>query len=167
MGRDQTRCDGDSETVRIEAPGWIVGFHLGLQRPADVLQLGVAYLKAISDLHATGIESVFFRDGVQQRGRKTQDESGVVLVVKLPAGGGKCRDNVDIAVHGGASVALSSSATGDLCCGAHVDGNEHTLQFGDVQDSNGIGTELQGQPVGCFAIGEDPRQPRVHCDVRG
>src|SRR6266481_3057312 len=33
MGRDQTGCDRDSEAVCIEAAGWIVGFHLGLQRP--------------------------------------------------------------------------------------------------------------------------------------
>src|SRR5216683_820372 len=91
MGRDQAGRDRDSEAVHIEAARWIVGFHLCLQRPADIFQLSVAYLKAISDLYKTGIESVFFRDGVQQRGRKTQDESGVVLVVKLPAGGGKCR----------------------------------------------------------------------------
>ena len=47
---------------------------------------GVADLKAISDLHATGIESLFFGDGVEQRRRKGEDKRGVVLVVNLPAG---------------------------------------------------------------------------------
>src|SRR6266851_6693074 len=140
MGRDQAGRDRDSEAVHIEAARWIVGFHLCLQRPADIFQLSVAYLKAISDLHATGIESVFFRDGVEERRREGEDKRGVILVVNLAAGVDACRDNVDIAVHGGASVALSSSAAGDFCCGAHVDRNERTLQFGNLQDSGRVGT---------------------------
>ncbi len=52
VGRDQTGGDGDGKAVHVEAARGIVGFHLGLQRPTDVLQLDVAYLKAISDLHA-------------------------------------------------------------------------------------------------------------------
>src|SRR5260370_29562790 len=140
MGRDQAGCDGDSEAVHIEAARWIVGFHLSLQRPADIFQLSVANLKAISDLHATGIESVFFSARVEERRREAEDKRGVVLVVNLPAGVDARGDDVDIAVHRGASVALSSSATGDFCCGAHVDGDEHALQFGNVEDSSVIGT---------------------------
>ena len=30
------------------------------------------------------------------------------------------------------------------------------LQFGNLQNSGGIGAELQGEAAGCFAIGEDP-----------
>ncbi len=167
MGRDQAGCDGDGQAVRIEAARWIVGFHLGLQRPADIFQLGIADLKAISDLHAPGIESLFFRDSIHQRGRKTQDESGVVLVVKLPARGCECGNDVDITMDRGATVALASSAAGDFCCGAHVDRDENTLQLGNVQDAGGIGTELQGEAFGCFAIGEDAGQPGVRCNVRG
>jgi hypothetical protein len=106
--------------------------------------LSVTYLKAVSDLHATGIVSVFFSDSIEQGGRKAEDESGVVLVVNLPAGVDAGRDDVDIAVHRGAGMALSSSAAGDSCCSPHVDGDEHTLKFGNVQDPSGIGTELQG-----------------------
>jgi hypothetical protein len=54
-------------------------------------------------------------------------------------------------MHCGAGVALSSSATGNLGRGSHVDGDEHTLQFWNFEDAGGIGTELQGQPIGCFA----------------
>jgi hypothetical protein len=110
---------------------------------------------------------VFFGDGVEQGRRKGKNERGVVLVVNLPTGVCASGDNVDIAVHRGAGMALSSSAAGDSCCGPHVDGDEYALQFGNVQDPSGIGTELQGEPVCCLAIGEDPRQSRVRCDIRG
>jgi hypothetical protein len=47
-----------------------------------------------------------------------------------------------------------------------VDGYEDALQFGNFQNSGRIGTQLQGKPIACFTIGEDPRQPGVYGDVR-
>jgi hypothetical protein len=70
---------------------------------------------------------VFFRDSIEQRRREAEDESGVVRAMNLPMGVCARGDDVDIAVHRGAGVALSSSAAGDLCCGSYVDGDEHTL----------------------------------------
>jgi len=81
--------------------------------------------------------------------------------VNLPVGVDACRDNVDIAVYRRAGMALSSSAAGDFCRGADMDGDEHALEFGNVQNARRIGTELQGEPVGCLAIGEDAGQPDV------
>jgi len=52
-------------------------------------------------------------------------------------------------------------------CGAYVDGDEHSLEFGNFQDSGRIRTELQSEPAGCFAKGDNPWQHRVHCDIRG
>jgi hypothetical protein len=110
---------------------------------------------------------MFFRDGIEQRRREAQDESGVILIVNLPAGGCKCRDDVDVAVHRGAGVALSSPAAGDFCCGSHVDGDEDTLEFRNFEDAGGIGTELQGEAIGCLAKWDNPRERRVRRDVQG
>ena len=48
-----------------------------------------------------------------------------------------------------------------------MDGDEDTLQLGDFEHPNRIGTELQGEPAGRFTIGEDLRQASVGCDVQG
>src|ERR1700677_4360705 len=95
VGRDQSRCERNSQAVCIQTTRWIFGLHLDLQRPANVLQLGDAYLKAISDLQAARIEAVLFGYSIEQRRRKAQDQSGIVLVVYLPARGCKSRDDVD------------------------------------------------------------------------
>jgi hypothetical protein len=129
VGRDEAGGDGDGQAFDVEAARGIVGFHLGLQCPTDVLQLWVADLKAVSDHDAARVEAVLFRDDIEQRWRQAKDEGGVVLVVDLPAGGCVCRNDVDVSVNGGAGVAFSSSATGDLRGGADVDGNEDTLQL--------------------------------------
>ena len=85
------------------------------------------------------------------------------LPARIDAGG----DDVDIAVHSGASVALSSSATRDLCRGTYVDGHEHILQFGNFKDACGIGSELKEESTGSLAEGQDPRRGEVGSDVQG
>jgi len=167
VGRDQARSDGDGKAVRIEPARWVVGFHLGLECPADVFQLSVSYLKAISDLYAARVEPLFFRDRIEQRGREGQDESRVVLVVDLPAGVRACGDDVDIAVHCGAGVAFSPAAARDLCSSADMDRDDYASQLRDFEYPDGIGTELQGEPAGRFTIGKDLRQASVGCDVQG
>lgn len=39
-----------------------------------------------------------------------------------------------------------------------MDGDEYALQLGNFQDSGGIGTEFQGEAVGCSAVGKDLRE---------
>jgi hypothetical protein len=109
---------------------------------------------------------LLFRDDIEERGRETEDESGVVLIVNLPTGGGVSGNDVDVAVNCRAGVAHSCTAAGDFGGGAYVDRDEDTLQLGNFEDSDRVGPELQGQPLRRFAKGEDRRELlRVWCDT--
>jgi ubiquinone/menaquinone biosynthesis C-methylase UbiE len=95
---DQPGRYGHSEAVEVELATRVAALHLILERPTDILQLGVARLETISDLDPVWINPQFFRHPVQKRGRHAQSEE-CVFPFHLPGAWRVCREDMNIAVY--------------------------------------------------------------------
>jgi hypothetical protein len=98
-----------------------------------VFDLQIAHLKAIQDADLANIEPAFFSDAAHQLSVNS-DHQSCIQVLNLPAAGGAWRDNIDIAVHGNAGVALSGATTVNMHRGTEVNHDGWTGMLSRIFD---------------------------------
>src|SRR5262245_7118805 len=109
MAEHQPRRNRHRQAVKVKAPARISTLHLGLKRPADILQLLVAHLEPALDLYSAGIEIELFRDRSQQR-RRDAHRKEVVLLTYFPYARHAGGNDLYITVYYRAAMTVSASA---------------------------------------------------------
>ena len=155
--RDEPRGHGEDEAFGVEASGGMAFADLAMDGVGDEFELGVADLEAVANLEAGWGLTCLLGDGVNERFGEGEDKVAVVVVVRYPAAGGVGRDDVDVAVNGGAFVLLAVATTGELRGWPDVDAEDGSVDAGKILGTDGIETVLKEDAVGCLGLGEDLR----------
>src|SRR5262249_30882503 len=134
------------EAVEIDRAARVAALHFILQRPPDVLQLGVAHLETISYLYLARIETQCLRRPVQKRRAYAQGEKGV-FSFHLPGGRRVCGDDMNFAVQRRSAVVVSGPATGDMNGRPGVYGNPRRFLAGDFGQARRVGQETDAKSI--------------------
>src|SRR6185369_16068040 len=107
MPPQQVNRQRGGKPVHVEPPVRIPGFQFRLQRPADMLNLAVAHLKAIDQLHALCFAVRLLGNGAQEILSYHYDQRRVCLL-HFPTARDAYRHQVDIAMHAEPAMTISA-----------------------------------------------------------
>src|SRR5580704_2157833 len=119
--RSQPRCQG----LQVSAPGGIPGLHLRFERPANVLDLGIAGLKTIDDPEFRRISGGLSHHAFEHA-KLEGDYQSRVARFQFPNATKIWRDDFKITVNSRSSVPFAATAAVNGNRRPNMDGNHHS-----------------------------------------
>src|SRR5258708_14665614 len=109
MAVHQARRQSGGETFTIEPAAGISVLFFRFERPSNVFNLRIAYLKSVSHFQLLRIHACIFCDSLHEGRSHTQDERYVRLF-QFPHAGCTGRDDVDVTVDCGTAMASAAAS---------------------------------------------------------